>query len=122
MRRLSQVLQSSRKWIFLFALTVLLPSLLLGLLAIGAFKGEEIRQRYQRKERQQQIIRLLESDLNSWLFSLQTDSKNSESLFKLHVGDDRLVLPDLNVMILSHRSTDAFLSLSLPGRHGERKG
>ena len=99
MRRLSEVLQSSRKWIFLFALTVLLPSLLLGLLAIRAFKGEEIRQRYQRKERQQQIVRLLETDLNSWLLSLQTDSKASKSLFKLQVGDDHIVLPDLNVII-----------------------
>ena len=52
MRRLSAVLRT-RKWIFLFSLTVLLPSLFLGLLAIRAFQGEEIRQRYQSKERQQ---------------------------------------------------------------------
>ncbi len=111
MRRLSAVLRT-RKWIFLFSLTVLLPSLFLGLLAIRAFQGEEIRQRYQSKERQQQIVRLLETDLNSWLVSLQTDFKASEPLFKLQIGDDRIVLPSLNVVILSHRSRDAFLGLS----------
>ena len=111
MRRLSAVLRT-RKWIFLFSLTVLLPSLFLGLLAIRAFQGEEIRQRYQSKERQQQIVRLLETELKSVLVSLQTDFKASEPLFKLQIGDDRIVLPSLNVVILSHRSRDATLGLS----------
>ncbi|MDA2924571.1 hypothetical protein MYX65_07935 [Acidobacteria bacterium AH-259-L09] len=93
-------------------LTVLLPSVCLGLLALRAFQGEELRLLYQRKERQQQIVRLVENDLSSWLLSLRTDSTASESFLKLQIENDRIVLPDLNVEILNHRPSERLLSLS----------
>jgi hypothetical protein len=112
MRTLSQFLRSGRKWVFLFGLTVLAPSLSIGLLALRAFKGEESRQQFQRKERQQQIIRLLETDLNTWLFSLQSQSKPSETLFRFQIDDDQIFFPELNINISSYRSRQPVLALS----------
>ncbi len=113
MRHPWEFLRTGRKWIFLFGLTVLLPSLFLGLLSIRAFKGETIRQQYQRKERQQQIVRFLESDLNNWLFSLQTNSRRpSEHLFDFQIEGNDILFPALNVLISSSRSSRPGVSLS----------
>ena len=74
----SYLARKHRKWIGLFALTVVLPVLVLGILAVAAFRGEEARQSFQRRERQQQIARLLDADLTAWLVSLQGSSRASE--------------------------------------------
>jgi hypothetical protein len=65
MRIFSEFLRGDPKWILLFGLTVLLPSLFIGLLALRTFEGKESRQQFQQKERQQQIVRFLETDLNN---------------------------------------------------------
>ena len=111
-RTFPQYLRSGRKWVLLFGLTVLLPSLFIGLLALRTFKGEESRQQFRRKERQQQIIRFLETDLNNWLFSLQSHSKASETLFRFEIDDDQILFPELNITISSYRSRQPVLSLS----------
>ena len=112
MRHLSQVLQTSRGRILFFGLTVLLPSLFLGLLAVWAFQGEELRQRYQRKERQEQVVRLLESELNNWLFALPRESSAPKSLLSFEVEEDQLFLRDYNIVLSPRSRSGPALGLS----------
>ena len=89
--------RTSRTWILLFCLVVVVPAALLVLGTVRAFRGEEARQQYQRRERQQQIVRLLDAELTRWLFSLGGGS-GSEDL-RLRFEADQLVLPEINVVI-----------------------
>lgn len=111
MRTFAEILQSGRKRALLFGLTVFLPSLFIGLLTFRAFQGEEGRQEFQRKERQQKIIRFLETELNNWLFSLQSQSGPAGTVFKFQSHDNEIFLPELNVTISSYRASKP-LSLS----------
>ncbi len=111
MRTFAEVLRSGHKRAFLFGLTVFLPSLFIGLLTFRAFQGEESRQQFQRKERQHKIIRFLETELNNWLFSLQSHSGTADAVFKFQSKDNEILLPELNVTISSYRARKP-LSLS----------
>ncbi len=75
----------------------MLPASALGLLAFRTFRGEQVREEYQRRERQQQILRLLESDLINWVLS-QRESAQGKTLV-LAVRQDRVFLPRLNVYL-----------------------
>jgi len=63
MRHLGRIIHQGPRRIALLGGIVLLPAVALGLLAFRTFQGEQVRGEYQRRERQQQILRLLESDL-----------------------------------------------------------
>jgi len=109
MRTFAEILRSGRKSALLFGLTVFFPSLFIGLLTFRAFQGEESRQEFQRKERQQKIIRFLETDLNNWLFSLQSHSRAAETFFRFQSDDDEIFLPELNVTISSYHARKPLL-------------
>ena len=63
MRRLERVVHLGWRWMALFALLVVLPAIALSLLSIRVFLGESSRAVFQRREHQQQVLRLLENDL-----------------------------------------------------------
>lgn len=112
MRHFSEVLQSSRKWVALFALTVLFPALLLALVAVRAFRGEGSWQRYQEKERQEKTVRLLERDLDDWLFSIRSKPPTSDPLFTFQIRGDEILFPALNVTVSTYRLREAGSELS----------
>jgi signal transduction histidine kinase len=89
--------RTSRTWILLFCLVVVVPAALLVLGTVRAFRGEEARQQYQRRERQQQIVRLLDAELTRWLFSLGGGSGFED--LRLRFEGEQLVLPEINVAI-----------------------
>ena len=69
MRRLERLFHLGWRWRALFALAVVLPAIALSLLSIRAFQGESNRAAFQRRERQPQILRLLETDLREWVLA-----------------------------------------------------
>jgi signal transduction histidine kinase len=96
MRHLGRVHRGPRG-IALLSGIVLLPTVALGLLAFRTLHGEQVREEYQRRERQAQILRLLESDLSKWILSRRGEA--DRDLFVLEVKQNRLFLPRLNVSL-----------------------
>ena len=90
----------------------MLPAVALGLLAFRTFKGERVREEYQRRERQQQILRLLESDLSSWILSRCGESE--KGALPLEVRQNRILLPLLNVYLSANHQRAA--APALPAR------
>jgi signal transduction histidine kinase len=78
---------------------VLLPAIALGLLAFRTLQGEQVREEYQRRERQAQILRLLENDLSRWILSRRGEA--NRDTFVLEVRQNRVFLPRLNVFLSS---------------------
>jgi signal transduction histidine kinase len=76
---------------------VLLPTVALGVLALRTFRGERVREEYQRRERQAQILRLLESDLSKSILSRRGEA--DRDTLALEVRQDRVFLPRLNVSL-----------------------
>jgi signal transduction histidine kinase len=97
MRHLGRIIHQGPRRIALLGGIVLLPALALGLLAFRAFRGEEAREEYQRRERQLQILRLLESDLSSWILSRCREAEGDT--FAFEVRHNRIFLPRLNVSL-----------------------
>ena len=97
MRLLGRIIDRGPRRITLLGVLVLLPAAALGLLAYRTFQGEQVREEYQRRERQQQILRLLESDLINWIMSRREGAAGNT--FALEVRQDRIFLPHLNVYV-----------------------
>jgi len=94
-----QVLRGGGRWVRLFVLTVLLPAVLVGALAARAFRGEALKQRYQRQQRQQQILRLIEGDLSNRLISLRPGEESGGGIVRFEVGGSEIFLPAWNVTV-----------------------
>jgi signal transduction histidine kinase len=99
------------KRLHLFALIVLLPAAFLVGLTIRTFQGEILRERYQQQERQQQVSRLLESELNNWLRSLQS-VETGEGITRFQLQEATVFLPELNILV-SEQPRDSFLDTDM---------
>ena len=97
MHRHGRIIHQGPRRIALLGGVVLLPGLVLGLLAFRTFQGEQVREKYQRRERQQQILRLLEGDLSNWILS--RCGEVDEGTFAFEVRQNRILLPSLNVYL-----------------------
>jgi signal transduction histidine kinase len=97
MRHLGRIIHQGPRRIALLGGIVLLPAVALGLLAFRTFQGEQVRGEYQRRERQQQILRLLESDLSNWILSRCGEVE--KDAFAFEVRQNRILLPRLNVYL-----------------------
>ena len=84
----------NRRVISLFVLMVLLPACVFSVLIVRAARTERVREAYERTQRQQQIVRLAESDLNSWLFARHPAAAVSRALLRFTITDDRIAFPD----------------------------
>ena len=99
MRGLKRVVRPGWRWMALFAVLVVLPAIALTLLSIRAFQGEASRAAFQRRERQQQVLRLLENDLRTWVLSLRRAKVAPGDLPAFEVRDGRVFFPRLNVSL-----------------------
>src|SRR5512139_930303 len=97
MHHLGRMLHRGPRDILLLGVIVLLPAVALGLLALRTLQGEQARETYQRRERQQQILRLFERDLDDWIRSRRTSAE--EGRFALEVRQGAVLLPRLNVSL-----------------------
>ncbi len=110
MRHLGRIIDRGPRRIALLGIIVLLPVVALGLLAFRTFRGEQVRTEYQRRERQQQILRLLESDLIDWVLSCREDVAGNK--FALEVRQNRILLQGLNVYLPADHQRAATPQLS----------
>ena len=96
----------------LFVLVVVLPTAALVLLSFRAFQGEASRAAYQRRERQQQVLRLLENDLRDWVLAprQQDDAPGFTAVFDAR--DARVSFPRLNVHLSAGYDRAAEIRLS----------
>jgi signal transduction histidine kinase len=110
MHYLGRMLHRGPREILLLGVIVLLPAVALGLLALRTLQGEQVRETYQRRERQQQILRLLERELSDWILARRTDA--AVGRFALEVGQGVILVPRLNVHLSPghERGTDPRLS------------
>jgi signal transduction histidine kinase len=99
MRGLERVVRLGWRWSVLFVLVVVLPTVALTLLSFRAFQGEASRAAYQRRERQQQVLRLLENDLREWVLVLRQQGSAPDSTAVFEVTDSRVFFPRLNVHV-----------------------
>ncbi len=93
MWEITHILGRHRRAIVLFALMVLLPASIFSVLIVRALRSERIRVAYDRTERQRHIVRLVEADLNNWLFSTDARSAVSKSLLRFQLAGDQIVFP-----------------------------
>src|SRR5207245_6002357 len=89
----------NRRTLLLFAVVVVLPTLIFSVLIIRAVRSEQLQSALQKTERQRQIVRLVEADLNSWLFSTEPDSAIAEALFRFALEGDRINFPDVGLSL-----------------------
>jgi signal transduction histidine kinase len=97
MRGLERVVRLGWRWSVLFVLVMVLPTIALTLLSFRAFQGEASRAAFQRRERQQQLLRLLENDLREWVLVLRQQGGAPDSTAVFEVTDSRVFFPRLNV-------------------------
>ncbi len=110
MRHLGRTFHQRSRRIALLAGIVLLPVLALGLLAFRTFQTEQVREEYQRRERQLQILRLLESDLSNWILSRLGEIGGG--VFEFEVRQNRILLSRLNVYLSADYERPAAPQLS----------
>ncbi len=99
MSTLVETLRRNRKVIGLFALMVLLPAAVFGILIVRAFRGEQVRLDYETRIRQQQIIQLAQADLANWLFSAGPGGARSRALLRFELRGDDIVFPDFQLSV-----------------------
>src|SRR6266511_5482432 len=92
-------LQARRRVVLLFALMVLLPAAIFGILIVRAVRSDRVHAAQEKSERQRHIARLCEDDLSSWLFSTQPDAAISKSLFRFRLEGDRIVFPGFQLTL-----------------------
>jgi signal transduction histidine kinase len=110
MHNLRRIFHQGPRSAVLFAGIILLPAFALGLLAVRTFQTEKVREEYQRRERQQQILRLLETDLGNWILSRR--GKPGENAFEFEVQQNRIFLTRLNVYVSTDYERPAAPQLS----------
>jgi len=93
-----------QKAIVLFLLMVLLPSVAFAILIARAVRSEQSQAAERKAGRQREIARLIEADLNAWLFSAQPESALSDALFRFRREGDRLVFPEYGLSLPSSGS------------------
>jgi signal transduction histidine kinase len=113
MRGLERIGRRGWRWVALFTVLVVLPAIALTLLSIRAFQGEASRAAFQRRERQQQVLRLLENDLRDWVLSLDRGRPAAGAIDVFEVRDSGVFLPRLNVFLSPghDRATEIRLSV-----------
>lgn len=97
MRGLERVVRLGWQWSALFVLVVVLPTTALTLLSFRAFQGEASRASSQQRERQQQVLRLLETDLRDWVLVPRRQDSTPDPTAVFEVTAGRVFFPRLNV-------------------------
>lgn len=92
--------------VLLFALVVVLPVTVFGLLVVRAMRGERIRAEYESAARQRDIVAELNEDLTSWLFAAGPGSARATALLHFHADAGRIVFPAFNLALAADDSPE----------------
>lgn len=99
MGQLPHILGRNRRVIVLFVLMVLLPASIFSVLIVGAVRSERVRAEYERTQRQRHIVRLVEADLNNWLFSTRPEAAPSKALLRFQLAGDQITFPEFRLSL-----------------------
>src|SRR5438552_1529194 len=97
MQNLGEIFRRNRTVIMLFAVLVILPSLLLGYLGFRAIRSNNLEQQFEQRKRQTQVALMLNDEVKSWLFSEDPRGAVSQAFLRFTVNGDRLEFPDLHL-------------------------
>lgn len=92
-------LGSSRRALLLFALMVLLPGAVFGILIVRSVRSDRVQAAEGEAQRQRQIVQVFERELNSWLFSLQADGARARAVFKFRLAEGRIHFPEFELAL-----------------------
>ena len=95
--QLIPTLVRNRRLVVLFAGMVILPAFVFSVLMVRAIANEQLRNAYGTIERQRQIVRLTEAELNQWLFAPGPEAARSQAILKFVTSGDRLQFPELGL-------------------------
>ncbi len=90
------LLRRNLKLVGLFAVIVLVPAIIFGVLIARAVQSDRVDAVQKRAERQQQIAHLVEADLNDWLFSTGPSSASARAAVRFRVADGQIVFDDFH--------------------------
>ena len=99
MRGLFPTLARNGRLIALFAVMVILPGFIFSALIVRAISNEQLRRAYGTIERQRQIVRAAEAELNGWLFAAGPDSARAHAVLRFTTTADQIVFPDFNLTL-----------------------
>ena len=103
-RGLVHTLRRRQNIVALFVFMVLLPTAVFTVLIVRGVRTERMRVEYENAQRHRQIVRLIEADLRSWLFSSAADSAETLALLSFDVRGDRVVFPAFDLSLSSQDS------------------
>lgn len=92
-------LTSSRRVLVLFALMVLLPGTVFGILIVRSVQSDRVRALEDQSRRQREIVRLFELELSRWLVSTAPDGAITRAAFRFKVDGDRIVFPEFDLAL-----------------------
>jgi two-component system phosphate regulon sensor histidine kinase PhoR len=92
-------LRRHRRAIVLFVPMVLLPAVVFGILIVRAVRSDRMQAAQLTGEHQRQIVRLVEADLQNWLFSPVADGARSAALFQFQVVGDLIEFPAVRLSL-----------------------
>ncbi len=93
------LLHRNLKLVGLFAVIVLVPAVIFGVLIARALQSDRVDAVQKRIERQQQIARLVEADLNDWLFSTGSSSAMARAALRFHASAGQIVFDDFHLAL-----------------------
>jgi two-component system phosphate regulon sensor histidine kinase PhoR len=98
----------NRKTGALLVSMVLLPAAIVAVLITRAVRGERTQAASEKAEHRRQIVRLIDEDLRTWLFSTDAASAMSHALLRFEVRGDSVVFPDFDLALPSSQSPRRF--------------
>lgn len=98
-RDLLPTLLRNRRLVALFVLMVVLPAFVFSLLIVRAIGTDQLRIVYETIERQRQVVRLTEADLNEWLFSASWESARAQAMLHFELAETQIRFPDFGLSL-----------------------
>ena len=99
MRRLVPTLVRNRRLFALFIGMVILPASVFSVLMVRAIANEQLRTAYGVIERQRQIVRLAEADLNRWLFAPGGDAARAHAVLTFATRGEQIEFPEFHLAL-----------------------
>jgi len=86
-------LTGGRRALLLFALMVLLPGTVFGILIVRSVRDDRAQSAERDAQRQRQIVQVFERQLNSWLFSDAPDGAGADAALRFRVEGNQIRFP-----------------------------
>lgn len=99
MRRLASIARRNRSILTLFMAMMVAPAIIFGILITRAVRSERLRLEFEKTQRQQQIVRLVEADLRNWLFASGGEAGSARALLRFDIIGESIRFPDFGLTL-----------------------